>query len=170
LAHSTPYDDPGKIPPARHLRQPGHDAFNVVRNGRKVGPRLIRLAQRQVVISDPPQIVVVDGHDPSQIARLIDIPVVGPHGLDLDLATGRLFCACDAATLLTLEARSGKIIDRQALSGKPDVVFFNRQHRQLYVAVGDPGVIDVFDTTTMERLATVTTEPGAHTTALAASG
>jgi DNA-binding beta-propeller fold protein YncE len=123
-----------------------------------------------VNISDPPQIVVVDGHDPSRIARLIDIPAVGPHGLDLDLATGRLFCACDAATLLTLEARSGKIIDRQSLSGKPDVVFFNRQHRQLYVAVGDPGVIDVFDTTTMERLATVTTEPGAHTTALAPAG
>jgi DNA-binding beta-propeller fold protein YncE len=123
-----------------------------------------------VNISDPPQIVVVDGQDPARIARLIDIPVVGPHGLDLDLATGRLFCACDAATLLTLEAGSGKIIDRQALSGKPDVVWFNRQHRQLYVAVGDPGVIDVFDTTTMERLATVTTEPGAHTTALSPAG
>ena len=123
-----------------------------------------------VNISDPPQIAVVDGHDPSRIARLIDIPAVGPHGLDLDLATGRLFCACDAAALLTLEARSGKIIDRQALSGKPDVVFFNRQHRQLYVAVGDPGVIDVFDTTTMKRLATVTTEQGAHTTALAPAG
>jgi DNA-binding beta-propeller fold protein YncE len=123
-----------------------------------------------VNISDPPQIVVVDGHDPTRIARLIDIPAVGPHGLDLDLATGWLFCACDAATLLTLEARSGRIIDRQALSGKPDVVFFNGQRRQLYVAVGDPGVIDVFDTTTMERLATVTTEPGAHTTALAPAG
>lgn len=123
-----------------------------------------------VNISDPPQIVVVDGRDPSRIARVIDIPAVGPHGLDLDPATGRLFCACDAATLLTLEARSGRIIDRQALSGKPDVVFFNRQRRQLYVAVGNPGVIDVFDTTKMERLATVTTESGAHTTALAPAG
>jgi DNA-binding beta-propeller fold protein YncE len=123
-----------------------------------------------VNITDPPQIVVVDGKDPSGIARVIDIPVVGPHGLDLDLATGRLFCACDAAVLLTIEARSGKIIDRRALSGRPDVVFFNRHHRQLYVAVGDPGVIDVFDTTTMKRVATVTTEPGAHTTALAPAG
>jgi DNA-binding beta-propeller fold protein YncE len=123
-----------------------------------------------VNVSDPPQIVVVDGRDPSRIARLIDIPVAGPHGLDLDRATGRLFCACDAAVLLTLEARSGKIIDRQPLSGRPDVVFFNRQHRQLYVAVGDPGVIDVFDTTTMQRLETVTTEPGAHTTALTPAG
>jgi DNA-binding beta-propeller fold protein YncE len=123
-----------------------------------------------VNISDPPQIVVVAGHAPDRIARVIDIPAVGPHGLDLDRATGRLFCACDAAVLLTLEARSGKIIDRHALSGKPDVVFFNRQHRQLYVAVGDPGVIDVLDTGAMAPLGTVATEQGAHTTALAPAG
>jgi len=123
-----------------------------------------------VNISDPPQIVVVDGRDPSRIARVIDIPAVGPHGLDLDLATHRLFCACDAATLVTLDAGSGKVVSQQQLSGRPDVVFFNRERHQLYVAVGDPGVIDVFDTKTMERLGTVTTEKGAHTTALAPAG
>jgi DNA-binding beta-propeller fold protein YncE len=121
-------------------------------------------------ISNPSQIVVVDGRDPSRIARVIDIPAAGPHGLDLDLATHRLFCACDAGTLITLDANSGKAISQQKLSGKPDVVFFNRQRHQLYVAVGDPGVIDVFDTRTMERLGTVTTEKGAHTTALAPAG
>ena len=56
------------------------------------------------------------------------------------------------------------------LSGVPDVVFFNCQHQHLYVAVGDPGVIDVFSTATMERLATVITERGAHTTALSPTG
>lgn len=121
-------------------------------------------------ISDPPQIVVVDGRDPSRIARVVDIPAVGPHGLDLDLATRRLFCACDAGTLITLDAVSGKAMSQQQLSGKPDVVFFNRQRDQLYVAVGDPGVIDVFDTRTMERIGTVITEKGAHTTALAPAG
>ena len=35
--------------------------------------------------------------------------------------------------------------------------------RRLYVAVGDPGVIDV---RSMRRLETVSTEPGAHTSAL----
>ena len=52
----------------------------------------------------------------------------------------------------------------------PDVVCFNRQRRQLYVAVGDPGVIDVFDTTTMKKLGTIDTEKGAHTTAFPPSG
>jgi hypothetical protein len=40
----------------------------------------------------------------------------------------------------------------------------------LYVAIGDPGVIDVFDTATMERIATVPMQKGAHTTVLAPGG
>ncbi len=123
-----------------------------------------------VNIMDPPQIVVVDARAPRRIARVIDVPVAGPHGLDLDPATHRLFCACDAKTLVTVDARSGTVAGRHPLSGVPDVVFFNRQRRQLYVAVGDPGVIDVFDTATMERLGSISTETGAHTTALAPAG
>jgi hypothetical protein len=49
------------------------------------------------------------------------------------------------------------------LSGSPDVIFFNRVLRHLYVAIGDPGTVDVFDTDRMERIETVQTEPGAHT-------
>jgi DNA-binding beta-propeller fold protein YncE len=37
--------------------------------------------------------------------------------------------------------------------------------KHLYVAVGDPGVVDVFDTDTLSRLETVATEKGAHTLA-----
>ena len=42
--------------------------------------------------------------------------------------------------------------------------------RGLYVAVGDPGTIDVFDTKSMGKLGTVATEKGAHTFALAPAG
>ena len=98
------------------------------------------------------------------------VPAAGPHGLDLDETTRRLFCACDAGMLFTLDARSGKILSGLALSGKPDVTFFNRQRQQLYVAVGNPGVIDVFSTSPMEKLATIETEAGAHTTALSSAG
>jgi DNA-binding beta-propeller fold protein YncE len=121
-------------------------------------------------IAEPAEIVVVDPRQPDRIARTFAVNHAGPHGLDLDNATGRLFCACDAGMLVTLDARSGRVLAESALSGVPDVVFFNRQHRQVYVAVGDPGVIDVFTTATMERLATVETEAGAHTTALSPAG
>ncbi len=123
-----------------------------------------------VNISNPATIVVVDARRPTGIARTIPIPAAGPHGLDLDGATGRLFCACDAGVLVALEARSGKVLDEKPLSGVPDVVFFNRQRQHLYVAVGDPGVIDVFDTRSMASLGRVETEAGAHTTALSPAG
>jgi DNA-binding beta-propeller fold protein YncE len=123
-----------------------------------------------VNIADPAQIVVVDARNPSGIARVLPVPSAGPHGLDLDLATHRLFCACDAGTLTTLDAQSGRVIGQEPLSGVPDVVFFNRAREHLYVAVGDPGVIDVFDTATMERVGRVATEKGAHTLALAPAG
>jgi DNA-binding beta-propeller fold protein YncE len=42
---------------------------------------------------------------------------------------------------------------------------FNASLRHLYVAIGDPGILQVFDTDTMKLLETVVTEPGAHTTA-----
>ena len=123
-----------------------------------------------VNIANPAVIAVIDARKPDRLAHMFAVPAAGPHGLDLDQETHRLFCACDAGTLVSLDVRSGRILTVGPLSGVPDVVFFNRQRQQLYVAVGDPGVIDVFSTLSMERLATVETEAGAHTTALAPAG
>src|SRR5579863_3478736 len=118
-----------------------------------------------VNIAEPSQIAVVETRDAHRIDRAFAVPASGPHGLALDLASHRLFCACDAKTLVTLDARSGRVLNESVLSGVPDVVFLNARLRHLYVAVGEPGVIDVFDTTTMQRLGSVTTEAGAHTLA-----
>ncbi|MGQ0584953.1 MAG: YncE family protein [Reyranella sp.] len=123
-----------------------------------------------VNISDPAVIVVVDAKKPTEIAHMIAVPAAGPHGLDLDLASGRLFCACDAGVLVTLDAASCKVLSERPLSGTPDVIFFNRARQHLYVAVGDPGVIDVFDTGSMTSLGRIETEAGAHTTALSSGG
>jgi DNA-binding beta-propeller fold protein YncE len=123
-----------------------------------------------VNISSPSQITVVNARNPNGMVHAFPVPSVGAHGLDLDITTRRLFCACDSAELVTLDARSGRVLNRNPLSGRPDVVFFNPARQQLYVAVGDPGVIDVFDTTSMKSLGHVATEKGAHTTALAPTG
>ncbi|MBL6614190.1 MAG: YncE family protein [Reyranella sp.] len=123
-----------------------------------------------VNIMQPSQIVVVDACQPDRIARTMAIPADGAHGLDFDPVTRRLFCACDAGVLVTLDAGTGKVLNAGKLSGVPDVVWFNPVRRQLYVAVGDPGVVDVFDTTTMKSLGTVATEKGAHTTAFPPTG
>lgn len=123
-----------------------------------------------VNIAKPSQVVVIDPRQPDRIARTYAIGHAGAHGLDIDIATQRLFCACDAGVLVTLDAQSGGVLDEKPLSGMPDVVWFNRQRQQLYVAIGDPGVIDVFATSHMAKLSTVETEAGAHTTALSPSG
>jgi DNA-binding beta-propeller fold protein YncE len=118
-----------------------------------------------VNISDPAQIVVISAANPTQLERIIDIPVTGPHGLDLDVEHGRLFCACDGKKLVFLDAQSGRILAQLELSGAPDVIFFNPGPKHLYVAVGDPGVINVFDTDAIRLIESVNTERGAHTIA-----
>jgi DNA-binding beta-propeller fold protein YncE len=119
-----------------------------------------------VNIASPPRIVVIDTRDPTRVSREYDIPAAGPHGLDVDPATGRLMCACDAGVLLAIDPDSGKTVGDVGLSGAPDVIFLHRPSRRLYVAVGDPGVIDVINVETMRREEVVSTEPGAHTLAL----
>jgi len=119
-----------------------------------------------VNIADPAQIVVVAAKNPGEVACTFSMPVAGPHGLDLDVANRRLFCACDAGRLLTVGLPDGKVQTESELSGKPDVIFFHPRLNRLYVAVGDPGLIDVFDTTSMQRIEVLQTEPDAHTLAL----
>ncbi len=123
-----------------------------------------------VNIMHPSQIVVVDARDPDRVARAMPVPADGAHGLDFDPEKRRLFCACDSGVLVTLDAGTGKVLNQAKLSGVPDVVWFNPRRRQLYVAVGDPGVVDVFDTTTMKSLGSLATEKGAHTTAFPPAG
>jgi DNA-binding beta-propeller fold protein YncE len=123
-----------------------------------------------VNIADPAEIVVVHARKPQSIARTFAVPSNGPHGLDLDLKSHRLFCACESGELITLDPHSGNVLAKNPLSGSPDVVFLDRARDRLYVAVGDPGTIDIFDTKTMRNLGSVATEKGAHTFGLAPAG
>ena len=111
----------------------------------------------------PALILVVAGSNPSHVSASWQVPVSGPHGLDLDDRYRRLYCACDGRSLLAVDIETGAVQGQLALSGSPDVVFFNNALRHLYVASGDPGCIDVFDMDRMELIETVPTALGAHT-------
>jgi len=119
-----------------------------------------------VNIASPARIIAIDARDPTRISKEYEVPAAGPHGLDLDPVTGRLLCACDAGVLFAIDAASGRVLGDVPLSGVPDVVFLYPQFRRLYVAIGDPGVIDVVDIGTMRCEEVVPTEAGAHTLAL----
>jgi DNA-binding beta-propeller fold protein YncE len=117
-------------------------------------------------IASPSQIVAIDARDPTKVSNEYPVPADGPHGLELDPATGRLFCACDAGILFAIDAKSGRVLGDVSLSGAPDVIFLNPPTGHLYVAIGEPGVIDVIDIAAMRRKEVVATEAGAHTLAL----
>ena len=109
------------------------------------------------------------------VARLPDLtgiehwplPARGAHGLDIDHRRGRLYVACDDATLVELETASGTVTHQWPIAGAPDVTFFNPSTGRVHVAIGEPGVVQTIDPRTgaSEHIAT---GAGAHTTALAA--
>jgi len=117
-------------------------------------------------IASPARIVAIDARQPTKVWKEYPVPAEGPHGLELEPATGRLLCACDAGILFAIDAASGRVLGDVTLRGTPDVIFLNPRSGHLYVAIGDPGVIDVIDIATMRREEVVPTEPGAHTLAL----
>ncbi len=114
-----------------------------------------------VNISDPPVIALLEAGNFSPDFATIAVPAAGPHGLDI--GKDCLYCACDEKVLVKIDLASQQTVSQHDLSGAPDVIFWNENLRHLYVASGDPGVIDVFDTETMSRIQTVDTEKGAHT-------
>ena len=122
-----------------------------------------------VNIADPAVIVSIDPRDRSRVFRSYPVPVNGPHGLEMDSPRERLFCACDEGKLVTVDSNSGKVLAVTGLSGPPDVIFFNPAFGRLYVAVGNPGVIDLLDVEKMRRSGSEQTERGAHTLAFDAT-
>ena len=118
-----------------------------------------------VNIADPACIVMVDAEQADAIVRTIPIGAAGPHGLDAD-GDGRLYCACDAGRLFILEPPEYEAIAELPLSGSPDVIFLDPSLGRLYVAIGDPGLVDVFNVVDPRHIETVETEHGAHTIGL----
>ena len=116
-----------------------------------------------VNISKPSQIIATSPHDPKRITPIYDIPATGPHGLDIDSVNRRLFCACDQGGLFIIDLRLDKVLKASDLAGQPDVIFHNSQLNHLYVAIGDPGLIQIFDTKSLTPIQTVMTERGTHT-------
>jgi len=95
------------------------------------------------------------------IDRVIQVPADGPHGLWVDGEW--LYCAADGNALVVLHRDAGTVTAALTLPGTPDVVMFDPALGHLYVAIGDPGLIAVADTTSREIIEVVPTEPGAHT-------
>jgi DNA-binding beta-propeller fold protein YncE len=116
-----------------------------------------------VNIGDPPGIVQIDASKPTGVSRFIGLPGIGPHGLEQGGKGNTLYSICDDGRVLTVELPSGDVGTAGRLSGAPDVAWINHGLGRLYVAVPDPGVVDVFQTRPFRRLESVPSGEGAHT-------
>ncbi len=101
------------------------------------------------------------------LARQAQWPVssAGPHGLDIDSDHGRAFVACDGGKVVALDLETGREVASVAIAGEPDAIWHNPDRSHLYVAIGQPGLVDVIDTREMALAQALPTEAGAHTTA-----
>ncbi len=115
-------------------------------------------------IRDPACVLLLAAENGSEIGRFA-VDAVGPHGLDVEVASSRAFVACDGGVVVALDWVTGKELGRVEIAGEPDVVWYNGRRGLLYVAIAQPGVVEVVDTRTLMLVEQINTEEGAHTTA-----
>jgi hypothetical protein len=72
----------------------------------------------------------------SEVARVIEVPADGPHGLWID--GDHLYCAADGNALVVLNRDTAAVVAQLPLPGVPDVVMHDPTLRHLYVAIANP--------------------------------
>ena len=117
-----------------------------------------------VNIRDPSSVVALAASTLKEVAR-IDGLAAGPYGLDLDRIGQRAFVACDAGFVCVLDLTSDREIARVQIAGEPDAIWYSSASHSLYVAIGNPGLVDVIDARALAVVQQVNTGMGAHTTA-----
>jgi DNA-binding beta-propeller fold protein YncE len=117
-----------------------------------------------VNIRDPACVAVLAAETAATLAQWL-VSSAGPHGMDLDRAGRRAFIACDGGMVVALDLATGREVAQVAIAGVPDATWYNPRRERLYVAIAEPGVVDVVDTRAMAVVQRLETEAGAHTTA-----
>jgi DNA-binding beta-propeller fold protein YncE len=117
-----------------------------------------------VNILEPACVAVIDASRGAETAQ-IPIAAPGPHGLDLAPERERAYVACDGGQVVVLDLTHDRELGRVPIGGAPDAVWYGTRHERLYVAIGQPGLVDVVDCGELRVDQRVQTEPGAHTTA-----
>ena len=122
-------------------------------------------ADRFLVNIRDPACVALLGAETAAVQGSWPASSAGPHGLDLDPERGRAFVACDGGKVLAVDLTTGRELAAVAIAGEPDAIWYNPDRSRLYVAIGQPGVVDVIETEDMRLAEELPTERGAHTTA-----
>jgi DNA-binding beta-propeller fold protein YncE len=134
--------------------------------GRSAWATYERLSDRYLVNIRSDDVVVVIDPESAQVRSTWKVSCAGPHGMDLDPDSHHVFIACEDGHLLVLDTTTGTELGSVEIAGNPDAIWFNPLLGHVYLAIGDPGVVQVVDSRQMSVIETVKTGPGAHTLAL----
>lgn len=115
-----------------------------------------------VNVHDPSLLAIVDPES-SSVEELIPIPVVGPHGIDIDEESGIAYVACDGGAVVSVDIEKRRVLDKVEILPNPDVAWLNVERGVLYIANSNPGVVQVVDVEEMRVREEVLTEEGCHT-------
>lgn len=115
-------------------------------------------------IREPAEVVLLSADSLAQVGSF-PVSAAGPHGLNLDQEGRRALVACDGGQVVALDLTTGQEVAAASISGVPDAIWHNHQLGHLYVAIAQPGLVEVVNTATMTVEEQLSTEVGAHTTA-----
>ena len=98
-----------------------------------------------------------------ELGLLVPVPVLGPHGIDLNADGREAYIACDGGAVIAMDLEKGTEICRAKIPGEPDVIWFNGTRKILYCALPKPGLLVSIDLVEMKIVQQIKTEEGAGT-------
>jgi YVTN family beta-propeller protein len=107
--------------------------------------------QIYVAVQTQNQLVVIDPASDTVVA-LVDMPgCVSPHGLIIDAEHRLAFVGCQGnARVAVVDLDSRQVLSLQGVGTTPDVLVYEPEHRNLYVAAED-GIVSLFSEDILER-------------------
>jgi DNA-binding beta-propeller fold protein YncE len=118
------------------IKLPAHpEAFALEKNGRRIF----------VNIPNAREVAVIDRDKGETIATWKTAPASGNFPLALDEPNHRLFVGCRLpAELVVLNTDSGAVVERLAISGDPDDLFYDGRRGRIYAICGE-GYVDIIE-------------------------
>ena len=112
------------------------------------------------------QVSVIDTKSNKVVATWATAPAVGPHGLALDAAHGRVFVSGDNGILVALDTKTGKVVAQAPIAEHVDQIAFDAGTRRIFCAGPDKMSVIQASDSGLAALATIETNATAKNVAV----
>ena len=89
-------------------------------------------------------LIEIDTHTDTLIARRPVPGCTSPHGLAFDRASGRLFMGCVNATMMVIDAKDGHVVAQLPIGRGSDAVAFDAARKRLFSSNGIDGTVSIY--------------------------